>query len=90
MDTIVVPCHACGSNNPVADLHCGNPDCNALLGLRLVETTQHLPDFAKESDPELAAKLKLVREAYLVASFLLLSAYRLNALLQATAGDGKV
>jgi hypothetical protein len=90
MDTIVVPCHACGSNNPVAESHCGNPNCKALLTLRLVETTQFLPDIAKEPDPELAAQLKLVREAYLVAGSLLLSAYRLNALLQTTSGNRKV
>jgi hypothetical protein len=89
MDTLVVPCHACGSNNPVSESHCGNPNCNAVLFVRLVTTTQILPSYSEETDPELVAQIKMVREAYLVAGSLLLEAYRLNALLQMMLAERK-
>jgi hypothetical protein len=90
MDTVVVPCHACGSNNPVAEFHCDNSLCGAVIRLRLVETTQHLPAITTEADSDQAAALRLVREAYLVGGLLLQSAYRLNALLQTLARKEKV
>ena len=90
MSTVVVPCHACGSNNPVAEFRCDNPVCKAVIRLRLVETTQYLPAVTTEIDSDRAAALRLVREAYLVAGLLLQSAYRLNALIQTMTADGKV
>jgi hypothetical protein len=87
MNTFVVPCHACGSNNPVAEFHCGNPVCNAVIRLRLVETTQYLPAVTINTDSDRAAALTLVREAYLIAGLLLQSAYRLNALIQTEMRD---
>ena len=90
MNTLVVPCHACGSNNPIAEFHCDNSICKAVIRLRLVETTQYLPAVTTDADSDRAEAVRLVREAYLTAGLLLQSAYRLNALIQADADDERV
>lgn len=85
MFALSVPCHSCGVDNPATAFDCGNPDCRAVIRLRVVTSTQVLP-----TTTDLDSKtIDLVREAYLVSALLSQSAYRLLALLQAPDKSGK-
>ncbi len=80
MYVISIPCHNCGHDNP-ADTPCCT-ECQTALRLRPTRTTQQLRPASHEETSEEG----LIREAHLVASLLLQSAYRLRTLLDAKSG----
>ena len=77
MNTIVIPCHACGCDNSIQAAYCRN--CEALLRLRLrpVTTTQCISEGSADDEESLEA---LAHEAYLVAALLMQCANRLQAI----------
>jgi predicted ATP-dependent serine protease len=80
MYAISIPCHHCGHDNPANAIRC--TDCQAVIRLQPTTTTQQL----KPASHEETSEEGLIREAFLVSSLLLQSAYRLRALLDAKIG----
>jgi len=81
MSAISTPCHHCGHDNPAYALSCAK--CQVVIRQQPATTTQLL----KSTNSGETSEEGLIREAFIVASLLLQSAHRLQALLDAKTGE---